>query len=328
MKKNKEVTEWSARELSDMKLRHDANLEMLKVYKEALQVDRSRLEQIESNMLLTVMDALKVNVNEISKMADFIAISALIEGESVIDLIIKIARGDNYDPDDAEALYLCMDQKTVDVAGDASSYDKLNSVNSMKEILQFDRVINIEDIFTNVVKTLFDSGKLLKILHSNDMYIENIEAGASNMMQKDGLVKSIEGIEEKIRSIEINNKNIGPVINFDFGPDGYLFSLHDQCYTSAESSYTYEVCVFKQVKQNGKIILGRYRDHTIDRKNKRVIISYDQGERCLSTALKQARKFELVLECSGDKNNELVNVEELEICSYRGVLRTSLGCFE
>ena len=328
MKKNKEITEWGTRELSDIKLRYNANLEILKVYKETLQVEKSRLQQIESDALVVVIDFLKVNINEVAKMADFIAICALIEGESVIDSVIKIASGDNYDPDEAEALYLSMDQKTVDVSGDSNSFDKWNSnVDSMKAILQLDKVVNIEYLFTNVVKIIYSGSNLLKILNNNNLHVANLEIGGTKMVEKEDLLKSISNIEEKIRNIEINNKNIEPVISFDFGPDGYLYSLNDQCFTSVESSYTYELCVFKQVKQNGKTLLGRYRSHNIDRNNKRVVISYDQGDRCLSTAQKQARKFELVLECSGDKN-ELVNIEELEICSYRGVLRTSLGCFE
>ena len=327
MKKNKEITEWSARELNDMKLRYDANLEVLKVYKETLQVEKNRLQQIDSDALQEVMDFLKISINEVTKMADFIAISALIEGEAVIDSVIKAASGDNYDPDEAEALYLSMDQSTVDISGDSNSFDKWSSVvSSMKAILQLDKVVNIEDLFINVVKVIYSGGNLLKILNSSNPHVK-LEAGATKVVEKEGLVKSIGNIEEKIRSVEINNKNIEPVITFDFGPDGYLYSLNDQCFTSVESSYTYEVCVFKQVKQNGKTLLGRYKNYNIDRDNKRVVIAYDQGDRCLSTAQKQARKFELVLECSGDKN-DLVDIEELEICSYRGVLRTSLGCFE
>ncbi len=327
LKKKNETIESSARDLNDMKLRYDANLELLKVYKESLQVEKSRLQQVDSAILLEIMDVLRVNINDVTKMLDFLASSALLEGESVIDAIIKFASGDNYDPDEAEALYLSMDQKTVDISGDASNYDKWNSnVNSMKAILQLDRVVNVDDLFKNVVTKVFSDGNISKIL--NSLHIEHLGAGAARMAEKEDLVKSINTGEERIRNIEIANKNFEPVINFDFGPDGYLFSLHDKCFTSIDSSYTYEVCIFKQVKQNGKTLLGRYRNYHIDRSNKRVVISYDQGDRCLSTAQKQARVFELALECSGDEKNELVNIEEMEICSYRGVLRTSLGCFE
>ena len=196
------------------------------------------------------MDFLKISINEVTKMADFIAISALIEGEAVIDSVVKVASGDNYDPDEAEALYLSMDQSTVDISGDSDSFDKWSSVvSSMKAILQLDKVVNIEDLFINVVKVIYSGGNLLKILNSSNPHVK-LEAGATKVVEKEGLVKSIGNIEEKIRSVEINNKNIEPVITFDFGPDGYLYSLNDQCFTSVESSYTYDVCVFKQVKQN------------------------------------------------------------------------------
>lgn len=141
----------------------------------------------------------------------------------------------------------------------------------------------------------------------------------------DGLRINIKSLEEKISGLKKEIENARGVAKIkSFGQDHYLFALYGNCFNIDDKGYKYEICPFKEAKQN-QILLGRYSkfEEFTDKTLKKVKLYFEQGEYC--HAAQSPRSITILLECSLE--TRLKDIDEPSVCSYTAVLETPLACF-
>lgn len=187
--------------------------------------------------------------------------------------------------------------------------------------------------------------------------------GSDSVNGGETLKLAIEEVRARIDKLHKDAEEAQYVERINFGKNNELFALWGQCFELKDKEYRYEVCPFKQAKQDA-VLLGNhykanYRKIPRDESDPfssaaRVIdLVFTGGQTCWGVASNPQRSFVLVLECDARANadgedpvsdadavaggssvkvgsgseSQLVDLTEPEPCSYTARLLTPLACF-
>ena len=180
-------------------------------------------------------------------------------------------------------------------------------------------------------------------------HLESFPTSPASMKRVDHRRYEAEALRSQIRNLtsEVENlhdesKSSLTLSNTTYGPGNTLYSLRDNCFSHKHKEHDYEICLFKDVKQ-GSILIGTYDKvvleasttlslgradgiqlHDSQDNRSKISFYYTGGALCYGTG--RPREMILTLECStGDAY--IHEVDEIEICSYRAILRTPLACY-
>ena len=126
--------------------------------------------------------------------------------------------------------------------------------------------------------------------------------------------------DSKVATLDAEIARIEGILDKDYGPFNEFYTLRDQCLSVKANQYEYKICPFSKAEQleSGRSTnLGQWKGF----KNAYKEMVFDEGLRCYKGP---ARSMTLALECG--ERNEMVEVEEPEMCVYRAKLRTPLVC--
>lgn len=102
----------------------------------------------------------------------------------------------------------------------------------------------------------------------------------------------------------------------DFGPARVWKSLKHQCFTLALGEYTYELCLFKEFKQN-HVLLGRWEAWAEDG----TVMRYEHGQYC---HIGVDRSVRVKVQCGVE--NRLVDLQEPSTCEYEATFQSPAAC--
>ena len=129
-------------------------------------------------------------------------------------------------------------------------------------------------------------------------------------------------VHEKIAQADKEISSLQTLIDadggeIDYGPGRVWLSLKDECVSAASDKYTYEVCFFKQAKQDS-VLLGSWKGWRDDYKE----MFFTDGQHCYAT--NAPRTMTVTVVCGLE--NRLSDIREPSTCSYSGVLHTPAAC--
>jgi protein kinase C substrate 80K-H len=112
----------------------------------------------------------------------------------------------------------------------------------------------------------------------------------------------------------------------DFGPDGELFALHDQCLEMSSGKYTYHLCMFQKAKQTesgrgGGVDLGKWDGMSFYQETGQRVMKWKGGSKCWNGPMRSATVF---VTCGIE--TKLVSAEEPNICEYEFRLESPIAC--
>ena len=185
--------------------------------------------------------------------------------------------------------------------------------------------------------SIFPPGTFRGTIPSSPISIQKIgykREGAELLRNK------ISAANSYISDLRKNATEVSTTGNLDYGPDNFLISFVDKCFSYRQKEYNYDICMFKEAKQESTSI-GKYQKFeilptpqldidrpdgiNIDYGNSKesVYLIYDDGEICYGT--QRPRSIKIKLECSGEEE-KISEISEPEICTYTATLLTPLGC--
>jgi protein kinase C substrate 80K-H len=126
--------------------------------------------------------------------------------------------------------------------------------------------------------------------------------------------------DSKIATLDAEIAKLENTLGKDYGPFHEFYTVRDECFSVKANQYEYKMCPFskaEQLESGRSTSLGQWKGFRDGYKE----MVFDEGLRCYKGP---ARSMTLVLECG--ERNEVVDVEEPEMCVYRAKLRTPLVC--
>lgn len=126
--------------------------------------------------------------------------------------------------------------------------------------------------------------------------------------------------DSKVAALDSEIAKLEETLGRDYGPFNEFFSLREDCLSAKSNQYEYKICPFakaEQLESGRSTNLGQWKGFQNSYKE----MVFDEGLRCFKGP---ARSITLVLECG--ERNEVVGVEEPEMCVYRAKFRTPLVC--
>lgn len=229
----------------------------------------------------------------------------------------------------------------VQLMMEALSLQRL-TIDTVLQVLQ-DAVVRLSDNnFTLIdcyqkLESLFPTGIILGNVPQSPVSLEKL---GHTRLEAEILRDKISTSDSIISSLRKGAVEGEKLENFDFGPNDSLFSLRDKCFSHQQNQYTYNICVFKEARQES-ILIGSYEKFTIipnekfnlDRPDgievnyghtkESMYLIYNNGEICHGTG--RPRNITMKLECSSGEER-LSDIQESEICSYSVTLLTPIGC--
>lgn len=131
--------------------------------------------------------------------------------------------------------------------------------------------------------------------------------------------------EQKLADLEKEKLDIDRFLGgtLDYGPQNLYLPLANNCFTSYQTRWTYEACMFGEASQsenyNNKVSLGRFKG--FDKNYSEMV--FGDGDMCSGVG---PRSFRLKLVCG--PSEELKDADEPGTCAYAGTLVTPLACSE
>ena len=181
------------------------------------------------------------------------------------------------------------------------------------------------------------SGQLLKSF--NDLNIKS-NILSSKLIEIDNFFSvsfDINQLNQKIKELESDINNLSHMIKDydrmkqkDFGPDKILYEFWNKCYNYNSTDYSYSICPFQDVKQNGNTILGRYTKFILEKGSDHIpslSLLFTQGDRCMSIPSRRPRVFQLYIECSSLDGHNIIDISEVETCKYIATMKSVIGCW-
>ncbi|GMH32233.1 hypothetical protein BSKO_00067 [Bryopsis sp. KO-2023] len=138
--------------------------------------------------------------------------------------------------------------------------------------------------------------------------------------EQSAISQQLNKAESELRSLESKLKDLNDKMTRDHGPSGEYTSLDGRCVDVQVGKYGYEMCPFGEAKQTeggGSTGLGSW--HGFDEAYK--WMSFSRGRKCWSGP---ARSLNLQLQCG--EADEIMNVEEPNMCEYVGIFKTPAFC--
>lgn len=126
--------------------------------------------------------------------------------------------------------------------------------------------------------------------------------------------------DSKVAALDSEITKLEQTLGKDYGPFNEFFSLREDCFSAKSNQFEYKICPFSKAEQleSGRSTnLGQWKGFQNTYKE----MVFDEGLRCYKGP---ARSMTLTLECG--ERSEVVQVEEPEMCVYRGKFRTPLVC--
>ncbi|KAG2428642.1 hypothetical protein HXX76_011347 [Chlamydomonas incerta] len=129
--------------------------------------------------------------------------------------------------------------------------------------------------------------------------------------------------EGTLREAERDKQRIATYLygNLDFGPEDVFLGLADQCFTSSQTRWTYEACIFKQAVQregySNSVTVGRWAGFSSDYKT----MLFTGGDECWNVG---PRSFTVAMSCGYD--NQLSDGEEPATCAYSAKFTSPALC--
>jgi protein kinase C substrate 80K-H len=174
------------------------------------------------------------------------------------------------------------------------------------------------------------------------------------------LKTQVSELEEEIKNTREGNSGAREAQKNHFGQEDFLYPLWGKCYEVSNGGYKYEICPFKEGKQDGHTTLGKYERFEIINKKvpqlvpptasassflfggiggggggtkssssqmtmvdeKTVDLIFNNGDECFAT--KRPRELTVHLLCSAE--SKLEEVVETETCVYASTLYTPVAC--
>ena len=231
--------------------------------------------------------------------------------------------------------------KKVQLMVKALSLERL-MIDSIINILQHalvrlsDKSFKLSDCYQRL-ENLFPTGAIIGDVPISPILIERY---GHKRKEAEILREKIAASNSMILSLR-NDANDGNTLEKnDYGLNDSLYSLRDKCFAHKQNEYTYNICIFKEAKQESTLI-GVYQKFEI-RPNEKVnndrsdgievdygaskesiYLIYNNGEICHGTG--RHRTITVRLECSSGEE-KISEVHESEICEYKATILTPLGC--
>ncbi|GIL45932.1 hypothetical protein Vafri_3043 [Volvox africanus] len=127
----------------------------------------------------------------------------------------------------------------------------------------------------------------------------------------------------QLQQLQKDRENIGTFLNrpIDFGPDDIFLALANKCFSSYQTRWTYEVCMFdKAVQKEGhsnSVTVGRWYGFSEDYK----VMYFSGGDECWNVG---PRSMTVYLSCGLDER--LSDGEEPSTCAYSAKMTTPAVC--
>lgn len=282
------------------------------------------------------------------EMINLIGLLALRGGEEAVEIILNNINNDNEDItiDDTEALYIAMTYKknlsNIMINNDGNIISNIN--NDSDWLIQLINSLSLNNIKYNTLLNILpevsiytlQSGQLIKSFNDLNISIKEFSIKIIEMDKYFSETFDIKKLNQKIKDIEIEINTLSYMIKDynkmkqkDFGPNKILYEFWNKCYNYNSTEYSYNICPFQDVKQNGNVILGRYAKHIIDKdsnNDERLSLLFTQGDRCMSIPSRRPRVFQLYIECSSLDGHNIIDISEVEKCKYIGTMKSSIGC--
>ncbi|EFJ52398.1 hypothetical protein VOLCADRAFT_120319 [Volvox carteri f. nagariensis] len=131
--------------------------------------------------------------------------------------------------------------------------------------------------------------------------------------------------ERKLQGLQKDKENIGTFLHrpLDLGPDDIFLALANKCFTSYQTRWTYEICMFdKAVQKEGytnSVVVGRWYGFSDDYRT----MYFTGGDECWNVG---PRSMTVALSCGWDER--LSDGEEPSTCAYAAKLTTPAVCTE
>jgi len=164
----------------------------------------------------------------------------------------------------------------------------------------------------------------------NNLSIGDVEAHVRKEAEDArSLLKKLERELQKVkRDLDKARDDEKKIEDQDYGPDNVLLTLREACVAKNVSQYTYEVCLFNEVRQKDSRSSRSYRLGRFDslqygdgaEKDTLKSIVYKNGDRCPG----KAREAIVDLSCGAE--NLITSVDEPETCVYHFSLLTPAVC--
>src|SRR5690606_26459000 len=97
--------------------------------------------------------------------------------------------------------------------------------------------------------------------------------------------------------------------------------LREKCVDYDHNKYHYNICLFKQAKQD-RTSLGNFHEIARDNATGKLTFKFTQGERCFVN--NRARTLDMEVVCGAE--HSVVSVDEPETCAYVAVLKSPVAC--
>lgn len=129
--------------------------------------------------------------------------------------------------------------------------------------------------------------------------------------------------EATLREAERDKERIATYLygNLDFGPEDIFLALADQCFTSSQTRWTYEACIFKHAVQregySNSVTVGRWSGFSSDYKT----MLFTGGDECWNVG---PRSFTVAMSCGNE--NVLSDGEEPATCAYSAKFTSPALC--
>mmetsp|Transcript_3512 Transcript_3512/g.12654 ORF Transcript_3512/g.12654 Transcript_3512/m.12654 type:complete len:534 (+) Transcript_3512:150-1751(+) len=141
------------------------------------------------------------------------------------------------------------------------------------------------------------------------------------------LRRNISRVEGHLRQVERGKDRANELITManegKFGPDNEFFALADTCFSFNDQKYTYNFCIFGDVRQTGEgannISLGSFKSLEWD--NDSLVIEYTNGLMCPGGP---ARSLKAAVECGS--NQGVRSISEPSRCEYAAELVLAAAC--
>ena len=223
----------------------------------------------------------------------------------------------------------------------ALSLERLK-IDSIINILQHalvrlsDDSFNLSDCYQRL-DDLFPTGNILGNVPISPVFIERY---GHTRKEAEILREKIAASNSMISSLRENADKGNSLEKMDYGPDDMLFSLRDKCFAFQQNEYTYNICIFKEAKQESTLIgvYQKFEIKPIEKANMNrsdgiefdygtskdsIYLIYNNGEICHGTG--RHRTTTIKLECSSGEE-KISEIHESEICEYEATILTPLGC--
>lgn len=168
-----------------------------------------------------------------------------------------------------------------------------------------------------------DKAPLIDFHPCNGLPILSCAADMSSPLSK--AKSAVLEAENKLNNLLKDKENIGTFLHSvtNFGPDDTFLALANKCFTSYQTRWTYEVCMFdKAVQKEGytnSVTIGRWYGFSEDYK----VMYFTGGDDCWNVG---PRSMAVHMVCGVDE--QLSDGEEPSTCAYAAKLTTPAVCTE